>query len=700
MANFSTSPGVTLNETDNSFISPTPVKVGAAVVGPTVKGPVEIPTIVTSYSDYKNRFGGSLISGSDTYSYLTSISAYNYFNNGGESLLVTRVVSGSYTPATSSIENEITAVTGNTASITIDVTSEAFAYPNSIQIEADSNLFVIIPNETFTNFNSSTDIYFSSSATANDDIDSYMAVVVSTINDSASDFPTLGITASYASGTNELTVEAINGGTSLNGVLVKSGYYTNPGTTIGTLTGGTANESGDAFVLETLSEGVIMNNSSSLNSDGSLPNGTDDNVRWEITNRNTGSGTFNVLIRQGDDNTNNKNILETFTNVNLDPNSPRYVSKVIGDQVISYNSTDNQVDITSGTYPNISRYVRVKEVAYKTPNYLDNTGTAKSEFTSSIPVNGAGPFDGATGDVKDGANFYEAINASNTQGLVSDNYTNMISLLANSNDYQFNTLLTPGLINEFHTSPITSAITNTQLRGDSIYVIDTVGYNGTLADAVNQAQTRDNSYAATYWPWLRIQDPETSKNVWVPASTMIGGVYAHTDKVSAPWFAPAGINRGGLGSVLRAKNKLSQANRDELYANNVNPIATFPKKGIVVFGQKTLQKDASALDRVNVRRLLIELKSFIGQTADNIVFEQNTITTRNKFLAQVNPYLESIKQKQGLYAFKVIMDDSLNTPDVIDRNQLVGQIYIQPTRTAEFINLDFILQSTGAEFPA
>ena len=700
MANFSTSPGVTLNETDNSFISPTPVKVGAAVVGPTVKGPVEIPTIVTSYSDYKNRFGGSLISGSDTYSYLTSISAYNYFNNGGESLLVTRVVSGSYTPATSSIENEITAVVGNTASITIDVTSVLFAYPRSIQIEANSNLFNILPNETFTNFNSSTDIYFSSSATANDSLDNYMAVVVSTINDPASDFPALGITASYASGTNELTVEAINGGTALNGVLVKSGYYTNPGTTIGTLAGGTANQSGDAFVLETLSEGVIMNNSSSLNSDGSLPNGTDDNVRWEITNRNTGSGTFNVLIRQGDDNTNNKNILETFTNVNLDPNSPRYVSKVIGDQVISYNSTDNQVDITSGTYPNISRYVRVKEVAYKTPNYLDNTGTAKSEFTSSIPVNGAGPFDGATGDVKDGANFYEAINASNTQGLVSDNYTNMISLLANSNDYQFNTLLTPGLINEFHASSITSAITNTQLRGDSIYVIDTVGYDGTLADAVTQAQTRDNSYAATYWPWLRIQDPETSKNVWVPASTMIGGVYAHTDKVSAPWFAPAGINRGGLGSVLRAKNKLSQANRDELYANNINPIATFPKKGIVVFGQKTLQKDASALDRVNVRRLLIELKSFIGQTADNIVFEQNTITTRNKFLAQVNPYLESIKQKQGLYAFKVIMDDSLNTPDVIDRNQLVGQIYIQPTRTAEFINLDFILQSTGAEFPA
>ena len=567
MANFSTSPGVSLNEIDNTFISPTPVKVGAAIIGPTVKGPVEIPVVVTSYSDYKNRFGGSLVSGSDTYSYLTSIAAYNYFNNGGETLLVARVVTGSYSPATSTtISNYITAASSS-------------------------------------------------------------------------------------------------------------------------------------FALETISEGVIMNNSGALNSDGSLVSGSADNVRWEITNSNTGSGTFNVLIRQGNDRTNKKVVLESFNNVSLDPNSPRYISRVIGDQVISYNSTENQVDIASGSFPNNSRYVRVKNVT-PTPNYLDNTGTAVSAYTASIPQNGTGSFSGATGDVKGGANFYENINNTDTQGLTSGNYTNMVNLLSNKDDYQFNTILTPGLINEHHSSTISSIITNTQLRGDSIYVVDMVDYNGTLAEAVTQAQTRDNSYAATYWPWLRIQDPETGKRVWVPASTMIGGVYAHNDKVAAPWFAPAGINRGGLGSVIRAKSKLSQANRDELYANNINPIATFPRKGIVVFGQKTLQKDASALDRVNVRRLLIELKSFIGQTADNLVFEQNTITTRNKFLSQVNPYLEDIKQKQGLYAFKVIMDDTLNTPDVIDRNQLVGQIYIQPTRTAEFINLDFILQPTGAEFPA
>ena len=569
MANFLTSPGVSLNEIDNTFISPIPVKVGAAIIGPTVKGPVEIPIVVTSYSDYKNRFGGSLVSGSDTYSYLTSIAAYNYFNNGGNSLLVARIVTGSYTSATST-----------TISNYINATSSSFA-------------------------------------------------------------------------------------------------------------------------LETISEGIIMNSSGTLNADGSLISGSLDNVRWEITNSNTGSGTFNVIIRQGNDITNKKIVLESFTNVNLDPNSPRFISSVIGDQIVSYNPTENQIDITSGSFPNNSRYVRVKNVT-PTPNYLNNSGVAVSAYTASIPQNGSGSFSGATGDVKGGANFYEDINNTDTQGLTSGNYTNMVNLFSNKDDYSFNILLTPGLLNSAatHTSVISSIITNTQLRGDNIYVVDMVGYDGTLAEAVTQAQTRDNSYAATYWPWLRIQDPETGKRVWVPASTMIGGVYAHTDKVAAPWFAPAGINRGGLGSVLRAKNKLSQSNRDELYANNINPIATFPRKGIVVFGQKTLQKDASALDRVNVRRLLIELKSFIGQTADTLVFEQNSITTRNKFLATVNPYLENIKQKQGLYAFKVIMDDSLNTPDVIDRNQLVGQIYIQPTRTAEFINLDFILQPTGAEFPA
>ena len=566
MANFSVSPGVTTSEIDNTFLTGQPVQAGAAIVGPTVKGPVEIPTLVTSYADYVNKFGDILISGSNTYSYLTSISAYNYFQNGGTSLIVARVVTGSYTSATST-----------TVSNYLNVASSSFA-------------------------------------------------------------------------------------------------------------------------LETISEGVIMNNSGSEGTNNTLVSGSKDNIRWEVTNSNTGSGTFNVIVRRGDDNINNKLILETWNNLSLDPNSPRFISKVIGDQVLDYNSTTNQIEITTGSFANNSRYIRVKNVT-PTPNYFDNNGQPVSAYTASLPINKSGSFSGATGDVKGGAKFYELIDNTDTQGLTAGCYTNMVNLLANKDDYQFNILSTPGLLNEYHTSTISSIILNTQNRGDNLYVVDMVDYNGTLAETITQATTRDTSYAATYWPWVRIVDPGTGRQVFVPASTLIPGVYAYSDKVSAPWFAPAGINRGGLSTVLAAKAKLSQADRDALYSNNINPIATFPRTGVSVFGQKTLQKGASALDRINVRRLMIELKAYIAQVADTLVFEQNTITTRNNFLSRVNPYLTTIQQKQGLYAFKVIMDETNNTPDVVDRNQLIGQIYVQPSRTAEFIALDFILQPTGATFP-
>jgi phage tail sheath protein FI len=276
----------------------------------------------------------------------------------------------------------------------------------------------------------------------------------------------------------------------------------------------------------------------------------------------------------------------------------------------------------------------------------------------------------------------------------------MISLLSNQDNYRFNSLYTPGLFSNIHSSKINTIIQNTQNRGDNIYIFDTQTFGGTVAGAVGQAASFNTSYAATYWPWVQINDPSSGKNVYVPASTMIPGVYAFTDSVSEPWFAPAGLNRGSIGSVIRAEYALTQSDRDTLYQNKVNPIATLAGvPGVVVYGQKTLQTKASALDRVNVRRLLIALKSYISQVANTLLFEQNTVATRNQFLAQVNPYLESVQQRQGLYAFRVIMDASNNTPDVIDRNELVGQIYLQPTKTAEFIYLDFNITPTGATFP-
>jgi phage tail sheath protein FI len=229
-------------------------------------------------------------------------------------------------------------------------------------------------------------------------------------------------------------------------------------------------------------------------------------------------------------------------------------------------------------------------------------------------------------------------------------------------------------------------------------IIDTVGYGQATSVAAGSTAGLDTSYAATYWPWLRTVDPGTGQQVWVPASTMIPGVYAFNDNAAEPWYAPAGTSRGVISNAIMAEKYLTQTNRDTLYENNVNPIATFPNTGVTVFGQKTLQKKASALDRVNVRRLLIELKNYITQIADTLVFEQNTTATRNNFLLQVNPYLASVQQRQGLYSFRVVMDETNNTSTVIDNNQLVGAIYLQPTKTAEFIYLTFNVTPTGVSF--
>jgi len=575
MAETLISPGVLARENDQSFITQQPVTVGAAIIGPTVKGPVEVPTIVTSYSDYQNKFGTTFLSASQIYTYFTSITAFNYFNNGGETLLVSRVVSGSFTSA-------------------------------------------------------------------------------------------------FTSG---------SGGQILN-----------------------ANTS-ESIILKTISQGTVMNSSSSLGTNGTLLTGSADNIRWQIANRDTGSGTFSLLIRQGNDTSLTPTVLETWTGLSMDPTAPNYVARVIGNQYYEYNSVDNQVEAI-GDFRTNSRYVYVSDVLTPTPLYFDNDGIAKSEFTSSIPSNASGSFSGATGDLFGaGANYYDKIQlaSNNTQGLISSSYDNMIRLLANQDDYRFNVLLTPGLFSStapLGSSQVTTAINNTQNRGDNIYVTDLVPFSSSINQINTQANAKNTSYAASYWPWVQTIDPDSAQLVWVPASTMIGGVYAYNDSVSEPWFAPAGINRGGLGNVVRAEKKLSQANRDTLYTNKVNPISTFPGTGVVVYGQKTLQTKASALDRVNVRRLLIAVKSYISQVANNLVFEQNTIATRTSFLNQVNPYLESVQQRQGLFAFRVIMDDSNNTPDVIDRNQLVGQIYLQPTKTAEFIYLDFNILPTGATFPA
>jgi len=569
MAETLISAGVLARENDNSFIAPAALEAGAAIIGPAVKGPVEEPTVVTSYGQYQNIFGTTFTSGSSTQEYLTSLAVKSYFNNGGNSVLVTRVVNGTFGVATNT---DLTAGDGG-------------AVP---------------------------------------------------------------------------------------------------------------------FTFSSIGKGAVLNSSSSLNTDGSLVGGSADNFRYEISNVDNAQGTFSLSIRRGDDNTKNKVVLESFNDLSLDPNNPGYIERVIGNQSTSV-ATDGSTKYvtTTGEYVNRSNYIKIDSVSRQTLDYVGNDGTIRvASASGSLPVAGTGTFEGATGENVSGGDTYFDNIGTVSQGITVSEYADAIAILSNQDEYVFNIISAPGLIysQTGHSTQIDAIISLAESRGDCIAVVDAVSYGTEVSNAAAGVASLNSSYAANYWPWVQMQS--NGKNVWAPASVVIPGIYAFTDGAAAPWFAPAGLTRGGISDVIQAERKLTRSQRDTLYAANVNPIATFPGAGISVFGQKTLQKKKSALDRVNVRRLLIELKKFLGDTARTIVFEQNTTATRNSFLATVNPYLESVLQRQGLYAYRVVMDDTNNTADVIDRNQLIGQIFIQPAKTVEFIQLDFTIEPTGATFTA
>ena len=430
MAETLISPGVLTRENDQSFITTPPAERGAAIIGPAVLGPIERPTLVSSFSAFLAVFGSDLESGSNEYSYLTSIAANQYFQNGGSSLLVTRVVSASSTwaPATSSLIATSSGAPGGTSTSTRDGLSP--------------------------------------------------------------------------------------------------------------------------FVLETISSGEIMNTGTDELTGGALTSGTSDNIRWEIASVNTASGVFSLLIRRGNDTNNNKVILESYNNISLDPFSTNYIGRAIGDLTTTVKTEGADTYIQeSGSFPNISSYVRVKQVNYNTPNYFNNDGTFKPEFTSSLPIVSSGSFGAGNGKnvptdspaALSPINFYEAINSSNTQGLKGTDYTTAIALLANVDDYQYNVISVPGLYYKDYATQINSVMNNTIARGDSIAVIDLVPYNTGIAEVVTQAGTIDNSYSAAYWPWIQTVDPSSGLLVFVPASTFVPGVYAFTDASSDPWFAPAGI---------------------------------------------------------------------------------------------------------------------------------------------------------------
>jgi hypothetical protein len=480
------------------------------------------------------------------------------------------------------------------------------------------------------------------------------------------------------------------------------------------------------------------------------------------------------------------NIVEEFTGLNLDPNSPNYIARVIGDRYITVDAS-GKLNI-EGDYPNNSAHIRVEMEADVTngaidsslvpfgfaaltsplnssytlpdPTYVvsqslggvvntkvflgynyDFSSTDNLNFLLPLPIeaqqttvgtafdlatcqSGSGtvsltsdvdykkfmvPFQGGFDGWEPNRVILTGVDiaAGNTQGLDCSSATatgtvalrKAINAISNPDEFDINMVVLPGILHRLHSSVTTFAKDMCEDRQDCFFVMDAGAYSDSNTTVVNALTSFDSNYVATYHPWVKILDTDKNKPVWVPPSVVLPGVIAFNDQVAAEWFAPAGLNRGGLTDVIEVKSRLTHAERDTLYEGRVNPIATFPGQGATVFGQKTLQARPSALDRINVRRLLIAVKKYIASSTRYLVFEQNTAATRNRFLSIANPYLESIQQRNGLYAFRVVMDETNNTPDVIDRNVLVGEIFLQPTKTAEFIVLDFNILPTGATFP-
>ena len=294
-----------------------------------------------------------------------------------------------------------------------------------------------------------------------------------------------------------------------------------------------------------------------------------------------------------------------------------------------------------------------------------------------------------------------------------------INIISDPDAVQMNAVTIPGIT---VTAVTDSLLETVEDRADSLAIIDIPNAYVPDTESSASAETRNgnskpdlaatnlsgrsinNSYGATYYPWVRILDNNTNQTLWAPPSVAALGVLSNTDRQQAPWFAPAGFTRGGLSEgaagvpVLDVSQRLTSDQRDTLYESNINPIAKFPAEGIVIFGQKTLQQTASALDRINVRRLMIFLKREISFIASRLLFAPNAQATWDRFLGQAEPLLRDVKAQFGIDDFRLILDESTTTPDLIDRNIIYAKLYVKPTRAVEFFAIDFIITNSGASF--
>ena len=826
MAERIVSPGVFARERDLSFLPQGITEIGAAIVGPTSKGPSFVPTIVRNFEEFERIFGGY---DSDYYTpftvknYLDSagtvtivkvgylggykVSGFNIVvsgssghandkfvvaqflpavnNNNGEGL-----VSGSLgaTPTVASFDLNVNGANA-TASLSGLTLSEKGSAGGNLSAASADFLLKKVPTSEKAQKIGSTDApaymykFFRTSVSASlagGIISTDSVVSIENIADNSVDFSSGAESVDTSDGNYISSITGNSDAASARTPFIQS------------------QDSTDLFRIYVRADGSDTNNHYVVIRDIKRPQNSNSSPDFA----EFGLAVYSVAGV----------VLESYSNLNMDPDSSNYLPKVVGDM---FETVNNDGEITTyGDFPNLSQYIRVGDYkedilrsnpalqpmgyaavldpisstssvpsasfnrsqtlplkfdsnTYKEdlpygfkidPRFGDDELATNKEYLAPIPKSESAGLNaafsllnmkgfGAAGSSEatkftnfaigtvnlsisssvqqlkfsvpfqhgfDGINpaaskkTGTSISSTNTSGFDCSTstasgsiaYKRAINAVSNPDEFDINMLVTPGIIHKHHSIVTSHAIDKVEARADAFYVMDGSDIDDNVATAVNNITNLDTNYVATYYPWVRMDDPsKSSGTIYVPPSVVIPGVIAFTDSVAHEWFAPAGLNRGGLTNVRMTKKKLTHTDRDTLYEGRVNPIASFPGQGVVVFGQKTLQSKPSALDRINVRRLLIRLKKFIASSSRFLVFEQNDSSTRARFLNIVNPFLESVQANSGLSAFKVVMDDSNNTPDVVDRNQLVGQIFIQPTRTAEFIVLDFSVLPTGAAFP-
>lgn len=789
MAEKIVSPGVFTRENDLSFLTQGVGEIGAAIIGPFHKGPAFIPTIVNTQSEFESIFG------TPDGTYYTGYTVRNYLREAGTVTIVRVGHVGGYT---------------HVNPIAVSVSGSDYQkIIGTLHVTSTANESVGLDSTTITSEASSSEFRISGSILGTD----ISASILPTANNDISDV--FGESPNGNKGAYVYTYfekEALRAGDNLtaSGSTVELiqladqeftedvRYATTPWIKSQLISG----ERYDLFRFHSLGDGTAYNREYKVSLFNIKPAGVSNSTDYAV---------FSIAVRGFNDVDKRPTILETYNNVTLDPASPNYLPKIIGDRHLEIDDSGKQIE--NGDYPNRSKYIRVEvkpegtfpvtagpfgHGAYTNPIYVGTdeslvpavvytTGSNENNSSSAIKFSGIdletnvvdvhnhnylapipsnattggntdfsfdgdinaliggeistinlgyeltgsngddiakrqftigfqSGFDGVTPTIKAykageagwGSGNSQGFDLSTSTASGSVAYVKAINSVSNPDDFDINLVSAPGVVRHHHSYVFDKIVDMVEARQDAFFIGDVVApeYNSlkgrpemqSISLAVTQANAVDSSYVGTYYPWVKTIDNTTGRLLSVPPSVLMPGIYAANDAIAAEWYAPAGLNRGGIVGAVSVLNRLTHAERDTLYDNKINAIASFPAEGIVAFGQKTLQSRASALDRINVRRLLIRVKKFFASTSRYLIFEQNTAQTRQSFLNTVTPYLENIQQRQGLYAFRVVMDETNNTPDVIDRNILTGQIYLQPTKTAEFIILDFNILPTGASF--